>query len=236
MPLTYQKANKDVVEMLGGVMTAHHRDLLACEVKVDVLMLTKTDAEGAPIQEPALKVHGYPAVACIKVVPLKQRALEQGDALMVIDEVVFGELSAAEQEAVLDHELEHLQVAAEDGGVITIHPKSGEMVGVPTSDGLGRPKLKVRLHDWELGGFRSVVQRHGEAAIELKEVQACRDEKGQYCWDWEAITKAVDRMKEAERTSGLKIVSVKAGGKEPIPVETDLSAQSEGKGKKARAM
>lgn len=45
-------------------------------------------------------------------------------------------------------------------------------------------KLKMRLHDWQLGGFIAIARRHGGHAPEVRAVRACVDDKGQYFWDW----------------------------------------------------
>ena len=40
--------------------------------------------------------------------------------------------------------------------------------GVPLTDDAGRPKLKMRPHDFEVGGFFDIVQRNGSAAVEAQ--------------------------------------------------------------------
>lgn len=39
------------------------------------------------------------------------------------------------------------------------------------TDDVGRPKLKMRLHDWQMGGFREIAQRYGSDALEVVEAR-----------------------------------------------------------------
>ena len=51
--------------------------------------------------------------------------------------------------------------------------KDGSFVPpVVKRDDLDRPKLRLRPHDWEIGGFGLIVSRHGANSLEL---QACRE-------------------------------------------------------------
>lgn len=226
MPLTYEKADDWVLDVVRAAMNRWHRVLVACEVTVDVLMVDKTDAQGCRLPN-ALKHQGYPCAATIKVVPLPQRALGQGDALLTIDRVTWEDLTDDQRLALVDHELEHLRVACEKPSAfdfMSISEEDGSMVGSPKSDDLGRPVLKLQLHDWQLGGFRSVVARHGADALEVKAVEACVDERGQLFWDWAGIATAreVDAPPQGRRAGlghdlqrGKRSVTLKAGGKKP---------------------
>lgn len=189
MSLTYDDANRETKEMVDGVMGRWHPILKACEVTIGCLMISKVNKEGEKF--PALKHNGYPAVATIQVSSLKNRALGMADAVLTIDQATWDELSVAQREAVIDHELYHLQVAATEGAIVGIG-EEGEMVGEPKSDDLGRPVLKVRLHDWQIGGFTAVVSRHGPESGEVRQVRACLGEDGQYVWDREATVQRTE--------------------------------------------
>jgi hypothetical protein len=39
------------------------------------------------------------------------------------------------------------------------------------TDDLGRPKLEIRPHDFQIGGFRSIAVRHGDNALEVIQVR-----------------------------------------------------------------
>lgn len=171
MATTYKRCDDDVTQLVVDTIDRHHWVLRELGVTVDVLMAH--NALGA------VKCHGYPAAAAISITPTKQRALGCGDALMIIDEGKWEGLGAKECAALVDHELQHLCPQTDD-------------IGNVKYDCLRRPKLELRLHDWQLGGFEAIVQRHREHALEVRAIRACLDEKtGQYSWDWKVPLKAV---------------------------------------------
>ncbi|WP_020472457.1 putative metallopeptidase [Zavarzinella formosa] len=154
MPTTYYKpdAFHPVTELLAGIMGKYHRPLKDAEVRVGVLLASNPDG-------PALKHGGYPALAKISVCPLKDRVKWEHDAELLIDEAEWDSLDSLARAALIDHELTHLDL------VIKEEKLSGNRI--LQRDDIGRPKLKLRKGDWNGGdGFREVVMRHGEAAIE----------------------------------------------------------------------
>ena len=199
MPITYRRAESSIVALMESIIDAHHRVLAVHQVKVDVIVIAKEDDEGGI--SPALKDRGYPAAGKVEIVPMKRRALRTtgdrphtpGDAIITLDASTWEELDDAEREALIDHELEHLAIVAAPKtsatGLVEIDPTSApdneKFLGVPRYDDLGRPKLRLRKHDWQLGGFRSIAARHGANALDVQAVHACRDEAGQWFWDFE---------------------------------------------------
>lgn len=185
MPLVYEKAGEAIHQSLVDIMLEHHRELAACEVTVDVLKVAKVDSDGIADGH-ALRHNGYAAAATIKIVAPKQRALGQADALVTIDSTTWDVLDEAERVALLDHELEHLQVrSGAIGYPVAIDADTGELVGKAVLDEQGRPKLLMKLHDWQLGGFKAIAERHGTGALEVQEALDCRNpETGQYHWEW----------------------------------------------------
>ena len=108
MPLIYERA-EDFVHMLAGeIIKAHHPDLIAPGFEVRLCILFAHDAEHD--HEPALLCHGYQAAAVISVIPYKQRVDKRADAEIIVDHAHFSMMTMKRQNAVLDHELEHLEV------------------------------------------------------------------------------------------------------------------------------
>lgn len=183
MPTVYEKADEEVRELIADVMRTHHPVLTCVGLRLDVLMAEVRDGNGALLSRPAVKAHGYEADAKIKAIPLDQRTAGLGDALLVIDAQRWGAMSAAQQRALIDHELYHLQVERDGGGFLEIG-SDGRLDGTPKLDDIDRPKLKLRLHDWQLGGFLDIARRHGDNAPEVRAAHAVRGDGGQYVWDW----------------------------------------------------
>lgn len=170
MPTTYCLPDPDVTNVMLRVMAAHHPRLHDAGVKVGILLAHNADG-------PAVKHGGYPALACIKPVALKDRVTKGYDAEMVIDASAYLDLRPGQQEALMDHELSHLdtvdlppdQMKARD---------AGDEVSWKTDD-LGRPKLRSIKGDWSAGdGFAAVIQRHGPDAIEFENLARREGERG----------------------------------------------------------
>lgn len=50
------------------------------------------------------------------------------------------------------------------------------------NDDLGRPKLKMRKHDVEIGWFKIIAERHGAHSIERQQAKIIFDTMGQSFW------------------------------------------------------
>jgi hypothetical protein len=161
VPITYDECGVDVNELVQQTIKKHHPDLEECEASVMCLF-----ADSGEAGVPAVKWHGYPAAAVIKKTSLKDRAQGMKDALITIDRRWWDDAYEDERAAVIDHELTHLEVVRDEQGAIE-------------SDDQGRPKFKLKLHDWQLGGFAVIAKRHGDAAPEVQMAKEFRDKYGQ---------------------------------------------------------
>lgn len=151
---------EEIQGLVRELIEKYHPGLRANDVDVRVMVaFAKVNDKTGETQGPAVKHHGYPAYAVIRVCNLKQRVQGLGDAEITIDGDRWSDLTPEQQEALIDHELEHLEFKKDKHG------------GIKWDD-LGRPQLKLRPHDWQLGGFENVSRRHGENAIEVKEMNA----------------------------------------------------------------
>lgn len=152
---TYQLPDPDIRILVNETLAANHPDLQECGLIVGVLMATNPDG-------PAIKNGGHPALACVKVVSLKDRVTKGYDVEILIDQHGWDELNAAQKIAVVDHELTHVNRVPNTPKAM----KSGEAAW--KIDDIGRPKVKLRKGDWMPGdGFSEVVSRHGENAVEF---------------------------------------------------------------------
>lgn len=162
MPVTYEACGEDVAELVGEVVAAYHEDLRI--VTIGAVFASSEDKDGEAI--PAIKKDGHAVVGRIQITSLADRARGMADAKLTLDRHEWDAMSKSRRIALLDHELTHLELKTDDDG--------------PVLDDLGRPKLKARHHDWHLTGFAQVAERHGEAAIEVREMVRWQEEYGQY--------------------------------------------------------
>lgn len=190
MAKTYHRDDGEAQEVLDLALQ-WHPTLRRCGVRIDILFVDDYD-DSTGESRPALKAHGYPAAATIAIVQPKHRALGLGDALLTIDTATWAGLPVRKRIALLDHELTHLEVLADDGGIVMWNEVDERCFGVPKLDDMQRPKLRIRLHDYQLGGFRTVAKRHAEDAPEADQVRALIGSDGQVTWDFEATLAGQD--------------------------------------------
>lgn len=156
---SYSPASDDVRSRVNALLDRYYPDLLKAEVRVD-LIWADNDGDG-----PAVSHGGYPAYAVVKVLAHKDRAMGRGDAEIVIDREQYQNMDAEEQDALLDHELYHLELVRE-GTVFKV-------------DAGGRPRMTCKKHDRQFGWFDAVARRHGKHAIEVKQATHLISETGQ---------------------------------------------------------
>jgi hypothetical protein len=149
MPTTYEKCDATVEQITRDVIAKYHPDLAEAGVTVSLLFARDPESD-APV-----RLHGYACAAKIRATSLKDRAKGNPDAEIVIDEREWIDLSDAERFALIDHELYHLEVKLDDRNKIE-------------RDDLNRPKLRMRLHDAQIGIFRAIINRHGMDALDAQ--------------------------------------------------------------------
>jgi hypothetical protein len=164
MPTTYTLADADVKDLLARPIARRFPRLAGAEVRVGVLMARNPD--GHP-----LKRGGYPVLAMIRPVPLKDRLTKGYDAELVVDAADYERLRPRQRESLLAHELRHLDTVdrVKDRG-----DEDDDRVTWKTDD-LGRPKLRGVPGDWNAGdGFVANVAEYGSDAIEYELLSRCK--------------------------------------------------------------
>lgn len=168
---TFSKADKDIVDLVSSAMREYHRPLAEAGVRVDALMAhAARDSETGEPKGPAIRLHGYPCYATIRITSQKERVAGLGDAMLTLDGDRWSDLTAEQQRALLDHELAHLVLVTEDG--------------MPQTDDCFRPKLRSRPHDAQLGIFWDVVERHQANALESVGYRDVHKQFTQLCFPW----------------------------------------------------
>ena len=155
---TYTNAGQDTLGTMQDVMERYHPELVSAEVAVEILIAWGTKDETGQVTTPAIRVNRVRAVGSIRITSLKERVADRGDAEMLLDGDQLDGMQPKTLEAVIDHELTHLELMVDDEGYLK-------------SDDHGRPRLKILEHDHQFGWFDSVARRHGGAAYEVKQAK-----------------------------------------------------------------
>src|SRR5581483_4448710 len=168
MGAVYSRATKDVEEQGKAILDKYHPEFAGVAPRIDYVFANATVQEDGTPTGPALTHNGYPAAALARIIPIKDRVMGRGDCEIVIDADQWPLLTEEEQNALLDHELEHFVVCR-------------DKYGQPILDDANRPKLKLKKHDFQVGWFHNVARRHGIASAEVRQFQQLVfDDDGQW--------------------------------------------------------
>lgn len=152
---TYRQAPDDVISCCHQILKRTYPELHKADVTIELLFAHAPRNEQDEPQGPALKLHGWPAAATVKVNSLKDRVAGCKDVRILIDGDRWPDWEEARKKAILDHELYHLELRKDEEGAILL-------------DDAFRPKLRLKPHDFEVKGFDAIIDRHGHAALEAE--------------------------------------------------------------------
>lgn len=219
----YEKAPADVMQVVERMTERYHPQLRDAGVTITCLMAFPLTDENGDSKGPALKHQGYPAQAVVKIIGLKERTDGRADAEIVIDGDNWPLLSDEEKDALIDHELEHLELKTDKDGLLV-------------RDDLERPKLVCRKHDFQAGWFDSIVRRHGRASPELRQFNDFQTVHYQQRWlpyldDPDQTPVVAEPIRESPKGDGggIESVSFSSPGRETVT----LTKESAKKAKRA---
>jgi hypothetical protein len=157
---TFSKCPDEVYELARVVLCKfdNYECLLDAKIKIDFVFASADKDEDGNPKGPALKHRGRPALGITRPTKLKERVMGRGDAEVTLDADWWATASNAECEALLDHELYHINLKVNKDGSIAF-------------DDIGRPVLVMRKHDVEIGWFSVVADRHGAKSQEQQQAK-----------------------------------------------------------------
>ena len=161
MSAIYERCPLDVERLALSLIHrfSAHEPLKAFSVRIDLAFAyAEQDEKGEPIGF-ALKKNGVRALGICRKTSLKERAFGRAEVEIVLDGDWWKEATAEEQAALLDHELHHASVKMD---------KTGHAL----YDDLGKVQIKLRNHDYDLGLFTIIADRHGAASQERQQVRS----------------------------------------------------------------
>lgn len=154
----YDKAPDEVFLLVNEVRDQYHPDLVEAGATIDVLFAFND--KGNPVAS-----GGYPALAVIRIISLKNRVKGMSDAEITIDGDVYKGMNDLQRRALIDHELHHLMVKRDKENNIQF-------------DDADRPKFKMRKHDYQMGWFRAIAVRHGKNSPEVYQASMLMQQDG----------------------------------------------------------
>ena len=174
MATWYSPANSFVQELVAEAIDRFYPDLVEADAQISSIFAHA----GADSDKPPMMKNGFQIKAKIKINSEADRVDGKLDATITFDAAVVRDFEDDEVHgrdqllALIDHELYHLTVLREK-------PKKGSSAKprIKTDDA-GRPKFKIRYHDWEVTGFRAVAERHRQHSHERIEAKRFHDDYG----------------------------------------------------------
>lgn len=172
MATTFDHADADTLALAKGVIKQCYPDLVELGLTYGVIMATAArDKKGEP-QGAALKWHGHPAAAVIKINSYAQRVEGLPDVTIKIDADWWREHDELECKALLDSQFAALQPLTDDAGNVL-------------TDDCGRPRIKRRQTDWHMEGYSAPAARNKDHAPEVQALRAFAvSETGQLLMAW----------------------------------------------------
>ncbi len=172
MSTTFKQAGPEVILMVSKVLRKHrsHEPVLDAGVTFDILFAHASEESGC-----ALEKNGVRELGITRIVNLCDRVKGLADVEIKLDGNWWDHTTNPEREALLDHQLHHIEV------------QEGKR------DDIGRPVIKLRHHDVDVGWFAIVAERNGIYAVERTQAKSVMDAYGQYFWpDVVSVFKASD--------------------------------------------
>ncbi len=189
----YTPGSQHVHDLIKEVIDEYHPDLAETKARIGAVFC-HADPDS---DKPAMVKNGIRILAKIKKNSEADRIDGKPDATITFDAEHWktfeeDEIHGRDQaRALIDHELYHLVC------------KRDKETGRFLTDDQDRPKFDMRVHDWEITGFRAVAERHGRHSAEVQEAVRFQDEFGNLLFHFGAEHAVQRDMQFAEEVLGM---------------------------------
>jgi len=206
MPAKIEQA-ESILEPLFRELTLErglHPELLNFKVRIDWLIAYAPVDDDGNKTGPALTAKGLAALGVCRIVNYRDRVKGMGDVEISVDGDWWHDPERTHNQrlALLDHELEHIEVCIKSEGITD-------------RDAAGRPKIKMRKHDFEVGWFHNVAERWKHEALEVQQAQELRTgplEQVYFSFAADLFEpRAPKRRRRPSHPAGDKIIQIGAG-------------------------
>jgi hypothetical protein len=187
MKTTYAVAPEEVtVSLLGRVLKSQPRfdPIRENDLRIEILKAIRTDGK------PAVRHHGAAALAQIKIVGAEERSTGGPDVRIKIDWARWLDLGPKSREAILAHELYHVEFAKTNEGNLK-------------RDDYDRPIVRLIPDDWSITGFKEVADWYGEDSIEKRSFNTLGEILSQATFDFKDDPPVEDLSDAPHAESGL---------------------------------
>src|SRR4051812_29628843 len=103
----YRKAGQDIHDQAERLIMEHYEVFKEVGLTIDFVFAHAELGKNGEPSGPAIMYQGYPADGLCRALPLKDRAMGRADAEITLDGDRWPQMTAEQQDALLDHELYH---------------------------------------------------------------------------------------------------------------------------------
>lgn len=200
MAKKFTVAPPEVSDIGADIITEHYPELAEAGVTIEYHFATSDSG-------PALKLHAWPCKAIVKIIGLQDRVAGRADAQITIDSAVWEEMEDRPRRALLHHEIHHLLTSKEDDGAFK-------------TDSHGRPKLKMRPHDVEVGWFAHIAELYKEDSPEVEGARLLMENWQQTFFPWMLTLDGGEAPAEPAADAPAAKASGRRGRKSPAAAAT----------------
>lgn len=163
--MSYELANASDEKLLEELINdERYEPLKSYEIQVQLFYkYGKRDKEGE-LKTPALQKNGKAIYAQTKIVSAFNRITDDTDVKIILNKDLWDELSKEERIAILDNELNYIQIKED---------KEGEPIYI--SEDSNKVQLKLRKPDFFCEGFLEIMNIHGKHYIPWQEAKSIAD-------------------------------------------------------------
>ncbi len=163
--MSYELANASDEKLLEDLINdERYEPLKSYEINVQLFYkYGKRDKEGE-LKTPALQKNGKAIYAQTKIVSAFNRITDDTDVKIILNKDLWDELSKEERIAILDNELNYIQIKED---------KEGEPIYI--SEDSNKVQLKLRKPDFFCEGFLEIMNIHGKQYIPWQEAKSIAD-------------------------------------------------------------
>lgn len=182
----------DITADLRRVLERHGRfkPILDFDLKID-LSIAYSD------KDDAVKLHGAPALAKIKIIGPEDRARGNGDVRITVDGPKYERRNQRQRDAILCHEL--YRIAIKTHRVVEKDEADKDVVVTRADlDPYERPVVKLIPDDWHVTGFRQVAEWYGNDSAEVCSHRAIGELLGQLVMPFAMAPGSEDAMNQAK--------------------------------------
>jgi hypothetical protein len=163
--MSYELANQMDEQLLNDLLNdERYEPLKSYDIHIQLFYKSGKFDKNGELKTPAIQKNGKAIYAQTKIVSAFNRITDDTDVKIILNKDLWDELSKEERIAILDNELNYIQIKED---------KEGEPIYI--SEDSNKVQLKLRKPDFFCEGFLEIMNIHGKHYIPWQEAKSIAD-------------------------------------------------------------